>query len=147
IREPTVYSYALLAVVSALHLLGGFVQIAMLSGVLVVLFILVYARQLARAGREWLRQAALAVGAFVFRNALVSFYLWPLLEAMVTTFNKDIPQLALFVPIGIGNAIAFFFPFLFGFSFYQGWSPGPAVADWENLYAFAGTAVLVFALF
>jgi hypothetical protein len=146
-RQRSTLAYAVLVGVAALHATGGLIQIAMLSAILVVLFGLLYSRWLAASTRAWLRDALVLVGAFGLGNALMAFYLLPLLEAMVTTFNKDIPSLALFVPIGLGNMVGFFFPLLLGYAFTKTWSAPPAVVDWDNLMAFTGLAILLIAIF
>jgi hypothetical protein len=146
-RQRTTLAYAALVGVAALHATGGLIQIAMLSAILAVLFGLMYSRWLATSLRAWLRDALVLLGAFGLGNALVAFYLLPLLDAMVSTFNKDIPSLALFVPIGLGNVVGFFFPLLLGYAFTRTWSAPPAIVDWDNLMAFTGLAILLIAVF
>jgi Bacterial membrane protein YfhO len=145
-RRRTAHAFVILALVAALHATGGFIQIAMLSALVTAAFCLLYTHYLAVSRRQWLQDAAIVLGAFALGNGLMAFYLFPLLEAMGTTFNKNLPFLSLLTPIGFGNVVAFFFPLLLGYAFFQGWSPPPAVADWDNLYAFSGTALLLIAV-
>jgi hypothetical protein len=116
----TVGRYVVLAAVSCLHILGGLIQIAMLSGLGAVLFGAWYL-WLSRSGsvRCWLRDAATLIGAFVLGNALGAFSLLPTLEAIQTSFSKNVPNLGFLVTIPDANVVGFLLPYLFGQPFYE----------------------------
>jgi hypothetical protein len=143
VRNRNVWGYLLLAVVSALHLVAGFIQIAMLAGVLVVCFCLVYARLLTTDTHAWLRETGLVIGSFALGNAMGAISVLPQAEAMQNMFSKN-PELLSFIPMPYANVITFFFPTLLG-PFFGSWIPGtyPDVTDWNNLFAYAGSGVLL----
>ncbi len=139
VRNPNLKNLAVLSLISCLHLLGGFIQIAMLSAIVCVAFSLFYAIILSENVRGVFYRASMFLAYFILGNGLASFFLLPLLEAMQTTFNKNVEFLALsFVPSA--NLIAFFFPGVFG-PFFQNWIPGnwpDDVISWDNLFGFSG---------
>src|SRR5262249_54995940 len=120
---------------AALHLLGGFIQIAMLSGLACAGFVLLYHRLL---GKSW-REVLAPLRWLVLGPTLGLFLLLPLIEAMQGSVYKNVGRLGM-IPMPYANVIAFFFPRAFG-DFFQSWIPGhyPNVVDWDNLFAFAGT--------
>src|SRR5207249_9521721 len=65
-------------------------------------------------------------------------------EAMRITFSKNSLPLG-FAPMPFANLIAFFFPLIFGHAFHVNWVPGawPWIVNWDNLYGFAGTGILL----
>lgn len=142
IRLPDTRPGILLALMTAVHLLGGFIQIAMLSALLCAGFMIFYARlsgrSVAQTGRNLLW--------FVLGNGLGLLFLLPLIEAMQGSVNKNVEMLAM-IPMPYANVIAFYFPTIFG-QFFQSWIPGhyPAVVDWDNLFAFTGTIPLLLIL-
>jgi hypothetical protein len=143
IRERTALNVTVLGLVAGLHLLGGFIQIAMISAVIAVAFCAVYAWTISSALRVWLRLTLTSVAVFVLGNTLAAFYLLPQLEAAKATFNKNVELLA-FLPMPYANLTAFFFPIIFG-PFFQSWVPigYPEGVDWNNLYAYAGMGLLL----
>ena len=142
VRQPTGRAGILLALLSAVHLLGGFIQIAMLSGLLCAGFIGFYAHVVGRP----VKQALETLLWFALGNALGLFFLLPLIEAMQGSVNKNVELLAM-IPMPYANVIAFYFPSVFG-QFFHSWIPGhyPDVVDWDNLFAFAGTLPLLLIL-
>ena len=135
IRLPTNRAGILLALFAAVHLLGGFIQIAMLSGLLCAGFIVFYARLMGRP----LRQVLQPLLWFTLGNGLGLLFLLPLIEAMQGSVNKNVELLAM-IPMPYANVIAFYFPAIFGQLFHS-WIPGhyPDIVNWDNLFAFAGT--------
>ena len=133
---------ACLALAATLHLLGGFIQIAMLSGVACAGFILFYHKLRGDSNRA----AFVTARWFILGHALGLFFLLPLIEAMQGSVNKNVELLAM-IPMPYANIIAFFLPRAFG-DFFQSWVPGqyPDVVNWDNLFAFAGTLPLLLIL-
>jgi len=142
VRLPANRAGILLALFSAVHLLGGFIQIAMLSGLLCAAFIIFHSRLLGQP----FRQASRTLLWFALGNGLGLLFLLPLIEAMQGSVNKNVELLAL-IPMPYANVIAFYFPTVFG-QFFQSWIPGqyPAVVNWDNLFAFTGTIPLLLIL-
>ena len=140
VRERSTGRYAVLAAVSALHVQAGFIQIAMLSGLLAVLFGGWYAWLLRPSPRAWARDGALMAGAFMLGCGLMAFSLLPMLEAMRASFSKNTPYLGLLVQTSDANVLGFLMPYLFGLPFHTYWIRGtyPNMIDWDNLYAFSG---------
>lgn len=140
VQTRTVGRYVVLAVVSFLHVIAGHIQIAMLSGLTAPLFGAWYA-WLTRPGlRVWFRDSALALGAFGLGNALGGFSLFPMLEAIRTSFTKNVPNLGFLVSLPDANVVGFLTPYLLGQPFYESWITGPrgSAIDWDNLFAFSG---------
>jgi len=153
LRKPTINWYVVFAFVAALHLLAGFIQIAMITAVLVVTFCVICVWWSTTNLRDWLRQSSMMVGVFVLGNGLGAFSLLQMAQAESTSYGKDVPLLS-FGRMPLANAVAMFFPLLFGQPFKGSWLPGippwvqgvaPWVVDWDNLYAFAGIALLLVA--
>lgn len=142
-RRGSAVRYVIFALVAGLHLLGGFVQIAMISALVLVAFCAAYAWTLTSGPRRWARATLTASVVFMLGNGLAAFYLLPQLEAARITFNKNNELLA-FLPMPYANITAFFFPMLFG-PFFQSWVPigYPEGVDWNNLYAYAGIGLLL----
>ncbi len=143
-------SYIGVALVTALHVAAGFVQIAMISQGLVLAYAAVNAQFASgsQAGRaRWL--AAITI-ATVIGLGLSAFYLLPLLDWLTAGFGKNVPLLG-FLQLPYANLLTFFFPLLFGSWFGAAWMPTVAGAfsapnwavHWDNLYAISGTAVLL----
>jgi hypothetical protein len=143
IRKRTALGYVLLVAASALHIVGGFLQIAFANVLLTVAFCIFYTRLRTVDTRAWVTQAAMALGAFALGLALGAVSLLPQLDAIQTIYGKN-PELSSFGAIPYANVIMFFFPTLFG-PFFVNWVPGsyPEVADWNNLFAFVGAGVLL----
>jgi hypothetical protein len=140
VQCQSVGRYVVLALASCLHLIAGHIQIAMLSGLTAPLFGAWYI-WLTRPGfRSWFRQTALALGAFGLGNALAGFSLFPMLEAMRTSFTKNVPNLGFLVSLPDANIIGFLTPYLLGQPFYESWVTGPrgGAIEWDNLFAFSG---------
>jgi len=142
IRRDSPAAYLVLAGAAFLHLLGGFIQIALISAVCCVGFCVYFARVTAE-GRDWLRPAARAVTAFILGNGLGCFFLLPLLVGMQSSFSKN-PEMLAMIPMPYANVVAFFFPYVFG-QFFQSWIPGayPLVVDWNNLFACASVSIFL----
>ena len=140
IRERTLERHIVLAVISGLHLLAGFIQIAMLSGLLAVTFGAFYAWLCGPTWRSRIGVGAPALGAFALGSGLAAFSLLPMLEAMRISFSKNLPMLGFLVPIAEANLLAFFMPYAFGIPLHRSWIHGtyPNTIDWENLYAISG---------
>jgi len=141
IRLPSLSSRTILAGVACLHLVGGFIQIAMSSALLCSIFFVFYSWLLRDAKRSWVSSAAVTLLYFTFGNGLAGFSLLPQIAAMQHSFSKN-PEMLSMIPMPYANAIALFFPQLFG-KYFESWIPGsyPQVVDWDNLFAFAGTLV------
>jgi hypothetical protein len=90
---------------------------------------------------RWILSAATALLFFTLGNGLGAFSLLPLLEAIQTTFSKN-PEMLSMLPMPYANAIALFFPQIFG-KYFESWIPGsyPQIIAWDDLFAFAGTLV------
>ena len=146
IRSGRAVAFAALAVAAGLHALAGFVQIAANAMVLLVPFCAAYAWYVGEAWRGRLVRFGLALLGLVLGNALAAPYLLPLLEAMRVTTNKNTELLSLLL-MPWPNLVAFFFPLVFG-NFFESWAPGqyPNVIDWNNLYAYGSTGLLVLVL-
>ena len=140
VQERTIGRYVVLALVSCLHLIAGHIQIAMLSGITAPLFGVWYAWLTRLDARTWLRESALAVGAFGLGNALGAFSLFPMLEAIRTSFTKNVPNLGFLVSLPDANIVGLLTPYLLGQPFYESWVTGPrgGAIDWDNLFAFSG---------
>lgn len=151
VQTRTVGRYVILALVSFLHVIAGHIQIAMLSGLTAPLFGAWYAWLTRPNFRVWFRDAVLALGAFGLGNALGGFSLFPMLEAIRTSFTKNVPNLGFLVSLPDANIVGLLTPYLFGQPFYESWVTGPrgGAIDWDNLFAFSGlvpAAVVVAAL-
>ena len=153
VKIDTFRAYVVLAVVTALHAMAGFIQVAMLSQMLALLFggtTIVWADHAMRS--RLTRLAALTIATLVGLG-VCSFYLMPLLEWLVTGVGKDYPFLAFFKS-PTANIGAFFFPLGQGPWFVPRWMPPGMgtlsapdwVVDWNNLFAVAGTTVLLLSL-
>lgn len=142
-RARTPFWYAVCAGVGGLHALAGFIQIALTPLLIILPFCACYTRWRSRTPRDWLRDLGLVVGALLLGNGLAAFHLLPMIEAMRALHNKNVEQLS-FLAIPYANLLGFFFPYLFG-QLFQNWVPGsyPKVLEWNNLFAYAGTLVLV----
>ena len=140
VRTRSVGRYVVLALVSGLHLVAGFIQVAMLSALVAGLFGAWYARLLQPRLRAWAGDVSAAFGAAVLGNGLGAFSLFPMLEAMWTSFSKNVAGIAFLVPITEANIVGFLTPYLFGQPFYHYWisSPPRPTVDWDNLFAFSG---------
>ena len=136
----TIERYVVLAAVSGLHLLAGHIQIAMLSGLCAPIFGLWYGWLTRRTSRAWIGETATLLGAFGLGNALGAFSLFPMLEAMRTSFTKNVPNLGFLVTLPDANIVGLLTPYLFGQPFYESWVTGPrgGAIDWDNLFAFSG---------
>jgi hypothetical protein len=147
VRADTIRAYAVLAAVSGLHVLGGHIQIGMLTTVGVLVFGLWYA-WLERGGSSWSSRALTFITALVTGIGLGGFHLLPILEASHETFNKNALAWAS-PPQPLGNVIALFFPLALGIPFSNtSWVPGGPydVVNWDNLFAFSGSMVLLIAV-
>jgi len=146
-RERKVVWFTVFALASALHLIGGFIQIAMIGAVLLAAFCLVYESCLTSSRRSWGADALFDLGVFALGNGLVAFYLLPMAEIIRISFNARGSTLA-FLLTPYANLISFFFPTVFG-PFFQNWVPGayPDVTDWNNLYAHASIGILLLVVF
>jgi hypothetical protein len=142
VQERTAVRYIVLALVSLLHLIGGLIQIAMLSGLLAPLFGVWYLWLTRSNSRQWLSESVVLVGAFGLGNALGAFSLLPMLEAMQTSFSKNVASLGFLVSVPDANVVGLLMPYLLGQPFYESWVSGPhgAAIDWDNLFAFSGLA-------
>jgi hypothetical protein len=142
-RARTPSWYAACAAVSGLHVLAGFIQIALTPLLVIVPFCGLYTRWRSRGHRDWLRDFGLVTAALLLGNGLGAFHLLPMAEAMRALHNKNVEHLS-FLAIPYANLLGFFFPYLFG-QLFQNWVPGsyPRVLDWNNLYAYAGTLALL----
>lgn len=150
LKSPSSRSLAVLTLISFLHMLGGFIQIAMLSALVCVGFALFYSAVLSRNLPGMFCRTGPFLAYFILGNGLASFFLLPLLEAMQGTFNKNGDLLAL-LPIPYANLVGFLFPGIFG-PFFQNWIPGnwPDVISWDNLFGFSGcllTLLLIIGIF
>ena len=134
--------YLVLALVSGLQLVAGFIQIAMIAGLTAGLFGVWYAWQSRPSVRGWLRDSLLALGAFALGNALGAVSLLPMLDEMRTSFNKNLSSVKYLTALPDTNLIGFLTPYLFGQPFYESWMPGSQhpVVDWDNLFAYSGLA-------
>jgi hypothetical protein len=143
LRSPSASTYCVLALSAGLHLIGGHIQIAMISAVVLAAFCVMYAGILSSDLRRWVRRSCKTLAVFTLGNGLGAFYLLPQLEAARITFNKNNELLA-FLPMSYANITAFFFPVLFG-HFFQSWLPLGLLqgVDWNNLYAYAGMGALL----
>jgi hypothetical protein len=143
LRRRTLVSYILLAVAAAFHAIAGHVQIALLDAMLVVAFIVAYVSVLMPALRTRLRNAGLALGAFILGNGLAAFYLLPVAETIHVSLDVR-SEGAGFQPVPFANGIAFLAPTTFG-PFFGNWIPGARYGsiDWNNLYAYACVTVTV----
>ena len=140
VQARTIGRYVVLAIVSCLHVIAGHIQIAMLSGITAPLFGVWYAWLTRSNVRAWLQESVLASGAFGLGNALGGFSLFPMLEAIRTSFSKNVPNLGFLVALPDANIIGFLTPYLLGQPFYDSWVSGPrgGAINWDNLFAFSG---------
>ncbi len=90
VRGRTARRFAALAVVSGLHVLAGFVQIAMLATVLAILLALVLATEEAPSRWVGLGRAIAVNGAIGVGTALVAFYLLPMFETMASSHSQNL---------------------------------------------------------
>jgi hypothetical protein len=143
LRRPTAGAYALLALMAAMHLLAGFIQVAVLAAALLVPFIVVYAWVLLPDRWTRVRAALLGLGAFGLGNGLAAFFLVPVAEAIRVGVNIR-AELAGFLAPPQANGLAFVLPTLFG-PLFQSWIPGKPgeVVDWNNLYSYGGFGSVV----
>ena len=143
IRTRRLLASTTFAVVACLHTLAGFLQIGLNTLLLMAGFIVVFSYLQPTTPSV---RARTVLSTFLFLGlglALASPYTLPIAEALSTAYHKNNPYLA-FIPIPSANVIAFFFPLLFG-PMLHGWLEGsyPDVADWNNLFAYAGTTLLL----
>jgi len=144
-RRRDAAALAVLALVAGLHAVAGFIQTAMIVGLVALLFgvALVWAEQ--PAWRARLR-GALGLGvATGVGNGLAAFHLLPLVDMIQRSFNVRGGAQG-FLQVPQTNGLAFFFPNVFG-PYFGSWLYGdlPTV-DWNNLYGFAGTGPLLLTL-
>jgi hypothetical protein len=140
VQSQTLGRYVVLAIVSFLHVIAGHIQIALLSGLGAPLFGVWYAWLTRPDLRSWLRDSMLALGAFGLGNALGGFSLFPMLEAIRTSFSKNLPSIGFLTSLPDANIVGFLMPYLLGQPFYESWLTGPrggAIA-WDDLFAFSG---------
>jgi hypothetical protein len=144
-RRPA--AYALFAVVVGLYTVAGFLQIGVNALIVLVSFIVVLSYLQARTTAGRVRTAVVALIFLALGLALASPYTLPIVEAIGVSYNKNSPYLA-FIPMPSANIIALFFPLLFG-QMLQGWLRGsyPDVVDWNNLFAYGGTSLLILTTF
>ena len=138
-----VTAYVVLALVVGLHALAGMLQIGVNALLLLAAFVVFfsYLRVPSSNGRH---RTIVTIAIFVgLGTALAGPYVLPIIEAVQTTYNKNVPLLAYF-PMPSANILAFFFPLMFG-QIFQSWIIGryPDVVDWNNLYAHGGTGLLL----
>jgi hypothetical protein len=143
LRRRDARTYVIFAFVTGLTVIAGHIQIAMIVGVVLALFLVVYAATLSDGPRTWFRLVAASLGVFVVGLGLAGFYLLPLAEGLRISYNKD-PNLLSFTPTPFTNVVAFFFPLLFGQPFNGVWLPGDDTQSiaWDNLHAYVGTTLL-----
>jgi hypothetical protein len=150
VRERTARRCVILAIVSGLHLLAGFAQIALPAIVLVGLFALVYAYFEAPTRRDYANRAAVTIGALALGGALAAFSLLPVLATMANAQqpNQNMRMVYFDPQVSRGNAIAFFLPQLLGDPYSMSWA-APSVAapenratDWDNLFGYLGLTPL-----
>jgi hypothetical protein len=159
VRTRTTARYAILAVVSALHALAGFIQVGMLATLLAVLLAVVYAWAVTasagpssspaeppRAGawRGWPGGALAAIGAIGVGTVLAAFSILPMLDAMLSSHSQNLRLIFAAQPVPFGNVVVFFLPVAFGFPYWTNWATptttaAPTMAsDWNDLFAYAG---------
>jgi hypothetical protein len=143
IRLGTFFARLTLAVMAGLHLLAGLVQIAMPSAIVCCGFCIVYAWVRRGIRPRWVLAAGGTLLFFILGNGLASFSLLPVIEAIRTSFSKN-PEMLSMLPMPYANAIALFFPQIFG-QYFQSWIPGnyPEIVAWDDLFAFGGTLALM----
>ncbi|GIW78879.1 MAG: hypothetical protein KatS3mg105_0686 [Gemmatales bacterium] len=147
VRRQSAAALFALAVVTIVHALGGFNQIALLSAYLAAFFILLYARLCSDDLRSWLRKSTLPLGVFALANGATAFNFLPMLEFIDSSFNKNPPMAGFFPGISPANGIGFFFPVLFGSPMHPTWQlPVSFQIDWHNLFAFSGSTVFLTAI-
>jgi hypothetical protein len=146
VQERKVAWYALLSVVVAINILTGFIQIAILSVLVAGIFSPVYAWWLRSNKNHFPKELFILIGVFVLGIGLATFHILPIAEIIRMGFNKNPEHLAS-LPIPYANILAFFFPLVWG-QFFESWVPGnyPEVVDWNNLFAYAGTGILLLTL-
>ena len=146
VQERKTTWYAVLSVVVAINILAGFIQIAILSVLAAGIFSLVYAGWLRSNQKIFLKEFVILAGVFVLGVGLAAFHILPIAEAIRVSFNKNPEHLAS-IPMPYANVLAFFFPLVWG-QFFESWVPGhyPDVADWDNLFAYSGTGILLLTL-
>lgn len=146
VRERRAVSYVLLAMVSGFHALGGFNQIALMATVTAIVFALLYTHFHTSGLWPRLRTQAAILVFFTLGNLLAALNVIAFMEAVLLSSNKNIPSLG-FLPIPASNVIAFFFPHAFGPVLCPSRVSGLAEpVDWDNLFGFAGTGILIVAV-
>lgn len=143
-RERRVTWYASFCIVSALNVLGGFIQIAMLAGVVLLAFCATHVWTMTRDRETRLSDLLTVVGAFFVGSALAAFELLPMIHAFRTAFSKNGPAMHL-AHLPFANIIAFFFPTVFGYPLKGNWVPGAPswTVDWGNLFGYGGITLLL----
>ncbi len=154
LSRQSVGSYVALSVVTALHVAGGFIQVAMTTQVLALIYAAVMVRFYTDGGRSAQVRALAQIGvSTIIGVGLASFYALPLLDWLTTGAGKNVPLLG-FLSLPFANVVAFFFPILHGPWFDPLWMPSvpgaysaPSwVPNWDNIYAVCGTGILLVSL-
>jgi hypothetical protein len=149
IARPNVLRLQLLAAVTFLHTIAGFIQIAFVSMLVAtgcaVLMSFLTVRSFWPAA---LRMATVGI-AIALGVGLAGFSILPTLEAMREDFAKNTNLVWTLPPFQATHIVMFFAPAAYGYPFQslrviQGQTFFPV--DWDNLFAFAGALVLLVSL-
>jgi hypothetical protein len=145
VRSGRPLAYAAFALVTGLHGLAGFLPIALNGLLLLAGFLVVLGFTSADTLKTRARVVCRTVIACALGLALTGLHTLPIAEAWQAAHNKDFPFLA-FIPMPTANVVSIFFPLLFGQPL-DGWLAGPSseVADWNNLFAYGSTGLLLLA--
>lgn len=146
IKERRITWYAVLSVAVAIDILAGFIQIAILSVLVAGIFSAFFAWRFYSNPKQLPKELAILIGVFILGVGLAAFHIFPIAEAIRVSFNKNPEHLAA-IPMPYANVLAFFFPLMWG-HFFESWVPGhyPEVVDWDNLFAYSGTLILLLTL-
>jgi hypothetical protein len=146
IRNGRPPAYAVFALVAAVHGLAGFLPIAVNSLLLLVGFLAAFSYLSREGWRARLRTFGATLLALALGQLLTGPYVFPIVEAFGAAHNKNFPFLAL-IPMPTANVVAIFLPLLWGQPLH-GWLSGgyPEVADWNNLFAYGSTGLLLLTL-
>lgn len=146
VQTRRLVAHLLLALTAGLFAVAGYLPVGVNALLLLVGFLTL---ESLLGAATWAARAAVlgrALAALGLGLLLASPYLLPIAEALGAGHTKNFPQLAL-IPMPWANVVAFFFPLLFGQPLH-GWIEGgyPDVADWNNLFGYGSTGLLLLAL-
>lgn len=146
VRSRSVWAYACFSLVTAIHGLAGFLPIAVNSLLLLVGFLIALSMIHETTLRRRVLTFVSTLLALALGLALTSPYIMPIVAALDDAHNKNFPFLA-FIPMPTANVVSIFFPLLWGQPLH-GWLAGgyPEVADWNNLFAYGSTGLLLLTL-